>query len=68
MKFVRITYQECESMDGLQGAYRGVGIEQDIRLAEGWFDIADDYSAIEMDIVEGELVPFNHRRRRTRVQ
>jgi hypothetical protein len=54
MKFVRFTYQECESVDGA-GAYKALGMEQDIRLANGWFTIGEHRTGLQYNIREGKL-------------
>lgn len=71
MRFVRITYQECEERD-LTGTssfdWKPVGLLQDIRLTNGYFDIVDDLSAIELDIVDGELMAPAESRAKRRAQ
>ncbi len=54
-QFVRVTYQECESVEGEGGMYRPLGMEQDIRMAGGYLELSDEYGALQYNIVEGKL-------------
>ena len=54
-KFVRFTYQECESVEGKGGDYKPLGMEQDIRMMDGYFELSDPSSALQYNIVGGKL-------------
>lgn len=56
IRFVRITYQECVESEW-PGEFVGLGIEQDIRLRSGYFQIGDDHDPepLKYEIIAGRL-------------
>ena len=53
--FVRFTYEECRSVGTTGGGYEALGIQQDIRMMDGFFELSDDHGALQYNIVAGKL-------------
>lgn len=53
--FVRFTYQECRAVGPTGGGYEPLGIEQDIRMMDGYFELSDAHSALQYNVVAGKL-------------